>query len=383
MGSYSLYLSISGPPPTSSSSSSTTKTSSKPLIIIEAGHGDSSASWVVVARRIAAASLRVLTYDRSGYGRSQEAPEELELGPMTRAEELGEALKVAVLWGAYADGEGPDAKGPGVVLVGHSYGGTLVRAFLLSTVKPSSDSQYPPLRVAGLVLVDSLTSYEALDPPTSLALLPGAGSSPAEYRKIVGLEEHHVFSAEEYATVVATSDKDEGRGTGGREAVCVVKGTDEVNEALGLGGDDEDGMTKGKLQGNENDDNNAAAGPRAPVMDHSARLGAIFCGAHYDFAKIVQYYKRTGRPEDVSCSDEEFASAVSEVGEWTEMFERVEEGNKRRVLGLAVEGMARFTIAEGIARTHNVQWIDPELIAREALWVVGGREEGGGKRVVS
>ena len=300
---------------------------------------------------------------------------------MTRAQELGKALRVAGLWQAYADGRGEVGKGSGVVLVGHSYGGTLVRAFLLSTLKPSSDSQYPPLRVAGLVLVDSLTSYEALDPPTSLALLPGAGSSPAEYRKIVGLEENHIFSAEEYAAIVAVSEADEARGTGGREAVCVVKGTDEVNEALGLGGDAE-ATKKEMTKANATDDNKAAAHP-APVMDHSTRLGAIFCGAHYDFAKIVQYYKRTGRPADVPCSDEEFATAVSEVGEWTEMFAGVEESDKRRVLGLAVEGMARFIIAEGNARTHNVQWVDPDIIVREVLWVVGGREEGGGGKVLS
>jgi len=309
------------------------------------------------------------------------------LGPQKRAEELSEALRVAGLWEAYADGDGEDGdgngigKGPGVVLVGHSFGGTLVRAFLLYTLTRRGHQQNPSLRVAGLVLVDSMTSYpHSLDPPTSMAMLPGMGSSPAEYRTITGLEEHHVFSAEEYAAIVTASDNDEGRKTGEREAGLVVSGTDEINKALGLDGDAQ-GTKKVDLQEHENESENddkkaeaAASASAATMLDPSARLGAIFCGAHYDFAKIVAHYRRTGRPEDVPCSDEEFAAAVSEVGEWTEMWAGEEESNKRRVLSLAKEGMSRFTIAEGNARTHNVQWVDPDLIVREVLWVVGGSE---------
>jgi len=37
-----------------------------------------------------------------------------------------------------------------------------------------------------------------------------------------------VFSAEEYAAIVAVTERDEGRGTAGREAMLVVKGTDEI-----------------------------------------------------------------------------------------------------------------------------------------------------------
>jgi len=75
----------------------------------------------------------------------------------------------------------------------------------------------------------------------------------------------------------------------------------------------------------------------------------------------------------VSCSDEEFAAAVSEAGEWSKMWAGEEERNKRRLLGLAREGMARFTVAEGRARTRNVQWVDAEVIVEEVLWVVWGK----------
>lgn len=40
----------------------------------------------------------------------------------------------------------------------------------------------------------------------------------------------------------------------------------------------------------------------------------------------------------MSCSDEEFAAAVSEAGEWSKNWACEEERNKRRVLGLAREG---------------------------------------------
>jgi len=35
--------------------------------------------------------------------------------------------------------------------------------------------------------------------------------------------------------------------------------------------------------------------------------------------------------------------------------------------------MARFTVAEGRARTHNVQWVDAKVIVEEVLWVVWGK----------
>lgn len=100
-----------------------------PTVIIEAGSGNDSTLWEGMVRRVSAFA-RVCTYDRAGLGWSDAAP-----GPRTiddRAADLHALLVAANVPGPY-------------VLVGHSYGGYIVRRF--AAVYPAS--------VAGVVLVDS------------------------------------------------------------------------------------------------------------------------------------------------------------------------------------------------------------------------------------
>src|SRR6516162_5157930 len=83
----------------------------KPTVILEAGAGDFSVEWSLVQPEVAAFS-RVCSYDRAGDGWS-------ELGPHPRTfqqvvYELHQLLKTA--------GERPP-----FIMVGHSYGGWLVR----------------------------------------------------------------------------------------------------------------------------------------------------------------------------------------------------------------------------------------------------------------
>jgi pimeloyl-ACP methyl ester carboxylesterase len=102
----------------------------RPTVVFENGLGDFSFDWTLVARDVAR-STRVCTYDRAGYAWSDRGPM-----PRTFAQlnlELHDAL-------ARLGEEGP------YVLVGHSFGGPVVRAFAL---------RYPA-DVAGLVLVDSV-----------------------------------------------------------------------------------------------------------------------------------------------------------------------------------------------------------------------------------
>ena len=87
----------------------------QPTVVIETGLGDSSVDWALVQQRVAGFA-RVCTYNRAGYGRS-------EPGPLPRTfdrinYERGKALGNA--------GE----RGP-FVLVGHSYGGGVVRRHAL------------------------------------------------------------------------------------------------------------------------------------------------------------------------------------------------------------------------------------------------------------
>lgn len=104
-----------------------------PAVVILHGAGDSSYSWLHVAREIAHFT-RVVTYDRPGVGSSDPGP-----GPDTArsVEELHVLLEKAGVPGPY-------------VLVGHSLGGLIARLFA---------SRYPN-DVAGMVMADS--SHELL-----------------------------------------------------------------------------------------------------------------------------------------------------------------------------------------------------------------------------
>ena len=103
--------------------------SGRPTVVVENGLGDFSFDWVLVQVNVAKFT-RICTYDRAGYAWSDPGPK-----PRTFAQinlELHDALAKL--------GE----KGP-FVMVGHSYGGPLVRSFALTY----------PREVAGLVFVDA------------------------------------------------------------------------------------------------------------------------------------------------------------------------------------------------------------------------------------
>ncbi|HEY3835441.1 MAG TPA: alpha/beta hydrolase [Bryobacteraceae bacterium] len=100
-----------------------------PTVILESGLADSLDSWRRVQPEVARFT-RVCSYDRAGYGYS-------DLGPMPRtADRIATELHAALQ---------PAGEKPPFILVGHSFGGFIVRVF---------NGQYPD-EVAGLVLVDS------------------------------------------------------------------------------------------------------------------------------------------------------------------------------------------------------------------------------------
>jgi pimeloyl-ACP methyl ester carboxylesterase len=105
-----------------------------PTVVIETGLGDFSFDWILVQRQVETFA-RVCTYDRSGYAWS-------EPGPLPRTfDQLNFELRAALT----ASGE----RGP-FVLVGHSYGGGVVRQYALSR----------PRDVAGLVFVDIVGEHQ-------------------------------------------------------------------------------------------------------------------------------------------------------------------------------------------------------------------------------
>jgi len=102
---------------------------SRPAVILEAGAGDFSVDWSLV-QPLVAPFARVCSYDRAGAGWS-------DLGPRPRT------MRQQV-WELHALLEKAGEKPP-FVLVGHSYGGWLVRLF----------AETYPADVAGMVLVDA------------------------------------------------------------------------------------------------------------------------------------------------------------------------------------------------------------------------------------
>jgi pimeloyl-ACP methyl ester carboxylesterase len=100
-----------------------------PTVVIEAGMGDTSESWTHIQTAVARFT-RVLTYDRAGMGQS-----DVPARPRT-CQDMVDDLS-ALLAGAQI--------GPPYVLVGHSFGGLLVRLF----------ASQRPQDVTGMALVDA------------------------------------------------------------------------------------------------------------------------------------------------------------------------------------------------------------------------------------
>ena len=97
-------------------------------VIFESGFATGLEAWRKVAPEVAK-SAHVLTYSRAGHGSSDPRPEPRSI--LESSEELDQLVAAAKLK-------------PPFILVGHSYGGLLARAFALRH----------PEQVAGMVLVD-------------------------------------------------------------------------------------------------------------------------------------------------------------------------------------------------------------------------------------
>ena len=109
-----------------------------PAVVIEAGAGNNSTLWADIVRQISSFA-KVCTYDRAGMGWSDPSP--LPMTLEDRANDLRSLLAAA------------DLTGP-LILVGHSYGGYIVRAF----------SRLHPQLVAGIVLVEAAEEGYTFEP---------------------------------------------------------------------------------------------------------------------------------------------------------------------------------------------------------------------------
>lgn len=105
----------------------------RPVVVFVSGFGDRVSSWMSVQRKVAELT-RTFSYDRAGLGESEVLSANRSLD--TIVFELNEILK-------------KENVEPPYILVGHSYGGHIIRYFAYKH----------PERVAGLVLVDATVEH--------------------------------------------------------------------------------------------------------------------------------------------------------------------------------------------------------------------------------
>jgi pimeloyl-ACP methyl ester carboxylesterase len=130
-----------------------------PTVVMEAGNNDFSLQWSAVQPEIANFT-RVCTYDRAGFGWSEASPY-----PRTVETMVAELHSLLINAGV----EGP------YVLVGHSFGGIIVRAF----------AQRYPDQVSGMVLVDSAHEGQAIRVP---AMAKAAGQMIGQFHTLSVME---------------------------------------------------------------------------------------------------------------------------------------------------------------------------------------------------
>ncbi len=105
-------------------------------VVLEAGLGGFSLHWLMVAKQLCK-QARVMVYDRAGYGFSSPAPAAVPRTSEQLAHELHQLLGCLDL-------------APPYLLVGHSFGGFVVRCF----------ANHYPTEVAAVLLVDAVHEDE-------------------------------------------------------------------------------------------------------------------------------------------------------------------------------------------------------------------------------
>ncbi|KAJ5591942.1 alpha/beta-hydrolase [Penicillium hispanicum] len=193
IGTHSLFLTTAGP------KRQIVNGRLQPAVIIEAGLCSSHLEWAAVARMLAD-YVRVYSYDRAGYGLSEPGPTQ-EYTAHRCVQGLSRLLDTSGIEPPY-------------VLIGHSYGGVLVREFL----------RQHPRQVAGMIIVDSPRVRTPI--PYDWSSLVGDST----YHAIGGLDDNCVLSEEEYAAV--KRDEEQNFSTAAIEERFMEFSMREINEAL-------------------------------------------------------------------------------------------------------------------------------------------------------
>lgn len=190
IGTHRLFLSVTG----------IRATPEDPIVIFIVGCGDVASSYRAV-ERLVSAFARVLLYDRSGLGHSEDGPHRpTAIMAATELHQLLESASIA----------------PPLLLVGHSYGGIVAREYL---------HLYPD-EVAGMVLSDASTERQSdyfKIPDININAVMGS----LNFAQVTGLREDAKLSRGEWRARAA--DIARGRTTWEAEAAAYV----EVCKALG------------------------------------------------------------------------------------------------------------------------------------------------------
>ncbi|GAA99050.1 uncharacterized protein L969DRAFT_20283 [Mixia osmundae IAM 14324] len=269
-----------------------------PLVFIVPGMGDCSATWLAVHRAISFA--RVFSYDRAGLGRSPDVDQERTMDQIL--EDLTSLLKAAPLPGPF-------------VFVGHSYGGTILRALLAK-----QDSLF-----AGYVAVDAIPETWQRPWPKDDIMAVWAD---VDYFEVSGLNSDNVLTPAEWKRVheLTTSDED----TQNREDKYSMPSHEALYKLDQLGG--------APLLGNR---------PVCVVKGDVVR----------DFQRICDAGVKAGNgtPEQQKV----FQDIV-------ELYRSTEDELHERQLKLSTRGHIIRTRHSG----HNVQATEPEPIAQGIRWVL-------------
>ncbi|EEQ87567.1 hypothetical protein RJZ56_001393 [Blastomyces dermatitidis] len=158
---HKLFLSVSGPP----------RGTNAPVVVVLPGAGETVRSYPAL-ERIVSTFARILLYDRSGLGRSEDGPSRPTA--VSAASELSDALDAAGIC-------------PPFILVGHSYGGIIARELL--HIRQND--------VAGMVLAEAATERQCqffqIPDPNVAAVLGGLN-----FAQVTGLRADSMLSRDEW-----------------------------------------------------------------------------------------------------------------------------------------------------------------------------------------
>jgi pimeloyl-ACP methyl ester carboxylesterase len=297
IGSHSLCLYSCGPSVTNFTS---------PAVLLISGLASSNLGWSAVTRLLSP-SIRVYSYDRSGYGSSETSP----LPPT--AENIATELNLLL---QNAKVEGP------LILVAHSWGGVIVQEFLLQAGNGP--------QIAGLVLVDANQerTLEVLD--WRDANLRAVGKD-LDLHEVTGINSEHKLTGEEWKAFL-------------RDEATSKHLLQAENEAIEYGPSFNVLVKKGLLK-------------RNPPLLGDKPVCIIMAKSSRDFERIYKAGVEKGNG-----TEEERRASREYLRTWDEKHEGLQRGH----LNLSSNG--RFVVAGESG--HHVQLTQPDVVADAVKWVL-------------